>query len=198
MDFMIGLPHTFQKHDAVWVITDRLTKSAHFLPIQTSDSLDKLASLYIAEIVRLHGVPLSIVSDRDPRFTLHFWDSLQKALGTKLHFSTAFHPQTDGQLERTIQTLEDMMRACTLEFKSNWDDHLTLLEFAYNNGYHSSIGMAPYEALYERKCRSPIYWDVEGLRQLEGPDLVQETVDKIQVVNKCLKVAQDHQESYTD
>ena len=154
--------------------------------------------MYIAEIVRLHGVPLSIVSDRDPRFTLHFWDSLQKALGTKLHFSTAFHPQTDGQLERTIQTLEDMMRACTLEFKSNWDDHLTLLEFAYNNGYHSSIGMAPYEALYERKCRSPIYWDVEGLRQLEGPDLVQETVDKIQVVNKCLKVAQDHQESYTD
>ena len=116
---------------------------------------------------------MSIVSDHDPRFTSHFWGSLQGALGTKLHFSTAFHPQTDGQSERTIQTLEDMIRACAMEFKGNWDDHLSLLEFAYNNSFHSSIGMAPYEALYGRKCRSPICWDVEGLRQIEGPDLVQ-------------------------
>ena len=118
--------------------------------------MDKLASLYVSEIVKLHGVPLSIVSDRDPRFTSHFWGSLQQALGTKLHFSTAFHPQTDGQSERTIQTLEDMMRACVLEFKGNWDGHLPLIEFSYNNGYHSSVGMAPYEALYGRKCRSPV------------------------------------------
>ncbi|KAL0458139.1 UNVERIFIED_CONTAM: RNA-directed DNA polymerase [Sesamum latifolium] len=121
----------------------RLTKSAHFLPIRQGDSLDKLAELYVAEIVRLHGVPVSIVSDRDPRFTSRFWGSLQRALGTKLHFSTAFHPQTDGQLKRTIQTLEDMMRACTMEFKGNWDDHLPLMEFAYNNSFHSSISMAP-------------------------------------------------------
>ncbi|KAL0378461.1 UNVERIFIED_CONTAM: Transposon Ty3-G Gag-Pol polyprotein [Sesamum radiatum] len=158
---------------------DRLTKSAHFLPIRLGDSLDKLAELYVSEIVRLHGVPVSIVSDRDPRFTSHFWKSLQKALGTRLHFSTAFHPQTDGQSERTIQTLEDMMRACTMEFKGNWDDHLPLMEFAYNNSFHSSIGMAPYEALYGRRCRSPVCWDIEGLRQVEGPELVQETVEKI-------------------
>ncbi|KAL0291840.1 UNVERIFIED_CONTAM: Transposon Ty3-G Gag-Pol polyprotein [Sesamum radiatum] len=132
MDFVVGLPRTFRKHDAIWVIVDRLTKSAHFLPIRQGDSLDKLAELYVAEIVRLHGVPVSIVSDRDPRFTSRFWGSLQKALGTKLHFSTAFHPQTNGQSERTIQTLEDMMRACTMEFKGNWDDHLPLMEFAYN------------------------------------------------------------------
>ena len=106
--------------------------------------------------MRLHGVPISIVSDRDPRFTLHFWESLQKAMGTKLHFSTAFYPQTDGQSERTIQTLEDMMRASVLEFQDNWDEHLPLIEFAYHNSYHSSIRMAPYEALYGRKCRSPI------------------------------------------
>ena len=112
------------------------------------------------------------VSDWDPRFTSHFWGSLQRALGTKLHFSITFHPQTDGQLERTIQILEDMMRACAMEFKCNWDDHLPLSEFAYNNSFHSSIGMAPYEALYGRKCRSPIGWDVEGLRQIEGPDLI--------------------------
>ncbi|KAL0404877.1 UNVERIFIED_CONTAM: Transposon Ty3-G Gag-Pol polyprotein [Sesamum radiatum] len=171
MDFVVGLPHTFRKHDAIWVIVDRLTKSAHFL---------------------------SIRQDRDPRFTSRFWGSLQKALGTKLHFSTAFHPQTDGQSERTIQTLEDMMRACTMEFKGNWDDHLPLMEFAYNNSFHSSIGMAPYEALYGRRCRSPVCWDIEGLRQLEGPELIQETVEKIQTVKKCLKAAQDRQKSYVD
>ncbi|KAL2243599.1 UNVERIFIED_CONTAM: Transposon Tf2-12 polyprotein [Sesamum indicum] len=198
MDFVMGLPRTFRKHDAIWVIVDRLTKSAHFLPVRITDSLDKLAGLYISEIVRLHGVPVSIVSDRDPRFTSRFWESLQRALGTKLHFSTAFHPQTDGQSERTIQTLEDMMRACTMEFKGNWDDHLPLMEFAYNNSFHSSIGMAPYEALYGRRCRSPICWDIEGLRQLEGPELVQETVDKIQVVKKHLKAAQDRQKNYVD
>ncbi|KAL2232344.1 UNVERIFIED_CONTAM: Transposon Tf2-11 polyprotein [Sesamum indicum] len=198
MDFFIGLPRTFRRHDAIWVIVDRLTKSAHFLPIYQNDSLDKLAELYVSEIVRLHGIPTSIVSDRDPRFTSHFWGSLQTALGTKLHFSTAFHPQTDGQSERTIQTLEDMMRACVIEFKGNWDDYLPLMEFAYNNSFHSSIGMAPYEALYGRKCRSPICWDIEGLRQLEGPELVQETVDKIKIIKKCLKAAQDRQKSYVD
>ncbi|KAL0332872.1 UNVERIFIED_CONTAM: Transposon Tf2-11 polyprotein [Sesamum calycinum] len=104
---------------------------------------------------------------------------LAKGLGTKLHFSTAFHPQTDGQSERTIQTLEDMMRASVIEFRGNWDDHLPLMEFAYNNSFHSSVGMAPYEALYGRKCRSPICWDIEGLRQLEGPELVQQTGDGI-------------------
>ncbi|KAL0440135.1 UNVERIFIED_CONTAM: Transposon Tf2-11 polyprotein [Sesamum latifolium] len=198
MDFVVGLPRTLRKHDAIWVIVDRLTKSAHFLPIRQGDSLDKLAELYVAEIVRLHGVPVSIVSDKDPRFTSRFWKSLQRALGTKLHFSTAFHPQTDGQSERTIQTLEDMMRACTMEFKGNWDDHLPLMEFAYNNSFHSSISMAPYEALYRRRCCSPVCWDIEGLRQLEGPELVQKTVEKIQIVKKCLKVAQDRQKSYID
>ena len=103
---MTGLPRTQRQHDAIWVIVDQLTKSAHFLPINVKDSLEKLAKLYVDEIVRLHGVPVSIVSDRDPRFTSRFWPSLQAALGTRLHFSTAFHPQTDGQSERTIQTLE--------------------------------------------------------------------------------------------
>ena len=109
MDFVVGLPRTQQGHDAIWVIIDRLTKSAHFLPVKVSYSLDKLAEVYIREVVRLHGVPFSIVSDRDPRFISRFWPSLQYTLGTKLRFSTAFHPQIDGQLERTIQILEDML-----------------------------------------------------------------------------------------
>ena len=119
MDFVTGLPRTQRQHDAIWVIVDRLTKSAHFLPINVEDSLEKLAQLYMDEIVRLHGVPVSIVSDRDPRFTSRFWPSLQVALGTRLHFSTSFHPQTDGQSERTIQTLEDILRACVMEFKGS-------------------------------------------------------------------------------
>ena len=148
MDFVVGLPRTRRKHDAIWVIVDRLTKSAHFLPIRISQPLESLADLYIREIVRLHGVPTSIISDRDPRFTSRLWGQLQSALGTKLKFSIAFHPQTDGQSERTIQTLEDMLRACMLDWKGDWDSHLCLVEFAYNNSYHASIGMAPYEALY--------------------------------------------------
>ena len=122
------------------------------------------ARLYLDRIVPLHGVPISIVLDRGTQFTFRFWRSFQEALGTQLRFSTAFHPQTDGHSERTIQILEDMLRACVLEFEGNWDQHLSMLEFAYNNSYQSSIQMAPYEALYGRKCRSPVGWFEVGDR----------------------------------
>ncbi|GKF31645.1 putative nucleotidyltransferase, ribonuclease H [Tanacetum coccineum] len=124
MDFVTGLPRTFKKNDAIWVVVDRLTKSAHFLPIQQGYSGSKLAEIFQQEIIRLHGTPASIVSDRDPRFASRFWKGLQNAWGTRLKFSTAFHPQTDGQTERTIQTLEDMLRSCALEWTGNWDEYL--------------------------------------------------------------------------
>ena len=117
MDFIVGLPKTTKGHDAIWVVVDRLTKSAHFISIKTTFSLEQLADLYMQEIVRLHRVPKSIVSDRDARFTSKFWRSVQRAMGTTLNFSTAFHPQTDGQSERTIQILEDILCACVLDFK---------------------------------------------------------------------------------
>ena len=139
----------------IWVVVDRFTKSAHFIAANEKWSMEKLANSYMKEIVRLHGVPLTIVSDRDSRFTSRFWKSLQEQLGTKLCLSTAYHPQTDGQSERTIQTLEDMLRARTLEFLGNWDEHLPLVEFSYNNSFHSSIKMAPYQALYGQKSRTP-------------------------------------------
>ncbi|XP_075486269.1 uncharacterized protein LOC142525869 [Primulina tabacum] len=176
----------------------KLTKTAHFLPVRMNYNLDKLASLYMDNIVKLHGVPVSILSDRDPRFVSRFWKSFQEAMGTKVTLSTAYHPQTDGQTERTIQTLKDMLRACALEFSSNWSTHLPLIEFAYNNSYHSSIGMAPYEALYGRKCRSPLYWDEVGEKALVGPELVQMTVDKVKIVREKLKAAQDRQKSWAD
>ncbi|GKV06387.1 hypothetical protein SLEP1_g18287 [Rubroshorea leprosula] len=169
MDFVTGLPRTLKGNDSIWVIVDRLTKSAHFLPYRTGTSIEKLASMYMEEVVKLHGVPVSIVSDRDTRFLSHFWTSLQQALGTQLNFSTAFHPQTDGQSERTIQILEDMLRACVLDWKGSWDQHLSMAEFAYNNSYQSSIRMAPFEALYGRRCRSPVCWTEVGERSILGP-----------------------------
>ncbi|XP_022847498.1 uncharacterized protein LOC111370016 [Olea europaea var. sylvestris] len=151
MDFVVGFLKSMEGHDAIWVIVDRLTKFAHFLPIRMNCSMDQFAQLYVKEIVRLHGIPTSIVSDRDPRFTSKFWKSMQGAMGTTLNFSTAYHPQSDGQSERTIQILEDMLRACVLDLGGSWESHLSLVEFAYNNSFQTTIGMAPYEALYGRR-----------------------------------------------
>ncbi|KAJ0538417.1 putative nucleotidyltransferase, Ribonuclease H [Helianthus annuus] len=198
MDFVTKLPRTRKGNDAIWVIVDRLTKSAHFLPIKETFSMERLAKLYVDEIVSLHGVPLSIVSDRDSRFTSRFWTSFQESMGTRLNLSTAYHPQTDGQSERTIQTLEDMLRACVIDFGGNWDNHLPLIEFSYNNSYHSSIEAAPFEALYGRKCRTPVCWEEIGESQLSGPEIVQETTDKITQIKERLKTARDRQKSYAD
>jgi len=156
MDFIVALPGTQRKHDVIWVVVDRLTKSTHFLAIKTVFNAEQLADLYLKEIVRLHGNPLSIVSNRDTKFVSRFWQGFQAAMGTEVCISTAFHPQIDGQSERTIQTLEDMFRACALEYSGSWDHNLPLVEFAYNNIYHSSIDMAPYEALYGRRYRTPM------------------------------------------
>ena len=164
MDFVSGLPRSPMNHDSIWVIVDRLTKTAHFIPILMTYSMDRLAELYVQHIVRLHGVPKSIVSDRDTRFTSKFWKSLQNALGTRLKFSSAFHPQTDGQSERTIQILEDMLRACAIDFPGSWEKYLPLVEFAYNNSFQSTVGMAPYEGLYGRKYCSLVHWDEAGER----------------------------------
>ncbi|GJY48255.1 putative reverse transcriptase domain-containing protein [Tanacetum coccineum] len=158
MDFVTKLPRTQSGNDTIWVIVDRLTKSAHFLPMRETDPMDKLARLYLKEVVTRHGIPVSIICDRDPRFASNFWRSFQKAMGTQLDMSTAYHPQTDGQSERTIQTLEDMLRACVIDFGNGWERHLPLIEFSYNNSYHASIKAAPFEALYGQKCRSPICW----------------------------------------
>ncbi|GJX22549.1 putative nucleotidyltransferase, ribonuclease H [Tanacetum coccineum] len=187
-----------KRHDAIWVVVDRLTKSAHFLPIRKNYGISKLAEIFRQEIVRLHGTPTSIVSDRDPKFTSRFWKGLQKAWGTRLKFSTAFHPQTDGQSERTIQTLEDMLRACALEWTGSWDEYLCLVEFAYNNSWHASIKAAPFELLYGRKCRAPICWDEVGERLIEGPELIEITNEKVVVAKEKLKEARSRQKSYAD
>ncbi|GJT02818.1 putative reverse transcriptase domain-containing protein [Tanacetum coccineum] len=198
MDLVTKLPRSSGGYDAIWVIVDRLTKSAHFLPIREDYKTEKLARIYINEIIARHGVPVSIISDRDGRFASHLWQALQEALGTKLHMSTAYHPETDGQSERTIQTLEDMLRACVMDFGGSWDTHLPLVEFSYNNSYHTSVKCAPFEALYGRKCRSPVIWTEVGESQLIGPELVQETTEKIFQIKERLKTARSRQKSYAD
>ncbi|GJW29005.1 putative reverse transcriptase domain-containing protein [Tanacetum coccineum] len=162
------MPKSSSGHDTIWVVVDRLTKSAHFLHIHEDYKTEKLAKIYTNEIVARHGVPVSIILDRDGRFTSHFWQAFQKALGTRLDMSTTYHPQTDGQSERTIQT------------------------------YHTSIKCAPFEALYGRKCRSPVIWTEVGESQLIGPEIVQETTEKIVQIRERLKMARSRQKSYAD
>ncbi|GJR07854.1 putative reverse transcriptase domain-containing protein [Tanacetum coccineum] len=149
-------------------------------------------------IVTRYGIPASIICDRDGRFTSNFWRSFQKALGTDISISTAYHPEIDGQSERTIQTLEDMLRACVIDFGKGWVNHLPLAEFSYNNSYHASIKAAPYEALYGQKCRSPVCRAKVGEAQLTGLELIQETTEKIVLIKQRMQAAQDRQKSYAD
>ncbi|GJW95910.1 putative reverse transcriptase domain-containing protein [Tanacetum coccineum] len=171
MDFVTKLPKTSSGHDTIWIIVDRLTKSAHFIPTKAIDSIETLTRLYIKEIVSRHGVPISIISDRDSHFTSRFWQSMQSALGTQLDMSTTYHPKTDGNSERTIQTLENMLRACVIDFGKGWERHLPLVEFSYN-----SIG------------------DV----QLTGPEIIYETTKKIVQIRQRLQAARDRQRSYAN
>ncbi|GKA13838.1 putative reverse transcriptase domain-containing protein [Tanacetum coccineum] len=157
-----------------------------------------LTRLYIKEIVSQHGVPISIISDHDSYFTSRFWQSLQSDLGTQLDMSTAYHPKTDGQSERTIQTLEDMLRACVIDFGKGWEKHLPLVEFSYNNSYHASIKAVPFEALYGRKCRSHVCWAEVGDVQLTGPKIIHETTEKIMQIQQRLQDARDRQRSYAN
>ncbi|KAJ9546856.1 hypothetical protein OSB04_019399 [Centaurea solstitialis] len=198
MDLITKLPRTIRNVDAIWVIVDRLTKSAHFIAINESSSSEKLADIYVKQIVARHGVPVTIFCDRDFRFTSRSWSKFHEDLRTKLQLSTAFHPQTDGQSERTIQTLEDMLRACVLDFGGSWDTYLPLAEFSYNNSYHASIGIPPYEMLYGRRCRTLVCWGEVGQRELGSTEIVQKTTESIELIRERLKTAQSRQKSYAD
>jgi hypothetical protein len=198
MDFIVGLPCTQKGNDSIWVIVDRLTKVAHFLPVKTSYHMSLLAELYVDNILKLHGAPRSIVSDRGPQFTAQFWKSLHASMGTKLNYSTTFHPQTDGQTERVNQVLEDLLRACVLTYGSDWEKSLSYAEFSYNNCYQASLKMAPFEALYGIKCRTLLMWSEVGERIFFGPAAIVEAEENVAKVRENLKIAQSRQKSYAD
>jgi transposase InsO family protein len=157
MDFIVGLPRTQSGYDSIWVIMDRLTKVAHFIPVKTTYSGPQLAKLYMLRIVCLHEVPKKIVSDRRTQFTLKFWERLHETLDTQLRFNSTYHPQTDGQTERVNQILEDMLRACALQYVRSWDKSLSYTEFSYNNSYQESLNMALFEMLYGRICQTLLF-----------------------------------------
>ncbi len=198
MDFIVGLPRTQRGNDSIWVIVDRLTKVAHFIPVKAKFRGDKYAELYIQHILILHGVPSRIVSDRGPQFTSYFWKSLHNALGTTLDFSTAYHPQTDGQTERVNQVLEDLLRACALTYGKDWERSLPFAEFSYNNSYQASLQASPFEALYGRKCRTPLMWSEVGERLLIGPAMIRDAEEHVAKIRENLKAAQSRQKSYAD
>jgi transposase InsO family protein len=195
MDFIVGLPRTRDGYDSIWVIVDRLTKVAHFIPVKTTYSGAQLAELYMSRIVCLHGVPKKIVSDRGTQFTSRFWKRLHESMDTKLNFSSAYHPQTDGQTERTNQVLEDMLRACALKHGRSWDKSLPYAEFSYNNSYQASLKMAPFEAFYGRKCRTPLYWNQTRESQVFGPEIIQEAEKQVQLIRENLKTTQSRQKA---
>ncbi|WVZ58160.1 hypothetical protein U9M48_008461 [Paspalum notatum var. saurae] len=178
MDFIVGLPQTQKGYDSIWVVIDRFTKAAHFLPVKTTYRAKQYAegSLFVSR----------------------FWEHLQTALGTTLIHSSAYHPQTSGQVERVNQILEDMLRACALTYSTKWDECLPLAEFAYNNSYQKSLEMAPFEALYGRRCRTPLNWSEPGERVTFGPDLVTQAEEQVKLIHGNLKRAQSRQKSYSD
>jgi transposase InsO family protein len=166
--------------------------------VHTTFTAKKYAEIYIEQIIRLHGVPKTIISDRGAQFIARFWEQLQTSLGTRLIRSSAYHPQTDGQTERVNQILEDMLRACFIQYGKSWDQCLPLAEFSYNNSFQSSLQMAPFEALYGRRCRTPLSWSQVGERKIFGPALVTEAEIKVKHIQTNLKAAQSRQKSYTD
>jgi hypothetical protein len=198
MDFIVGLSRTQAGYDSIWVIVDRLTKVSHFIPIKTMYSRAKLVKLYMSRIVCLHGVPKKIVSDRGSQFTSKFWEMLHGSMDSKLNFSSAYHPQTDGQIERTNQIREDMLRTCALKYGKSWDKSLPYVEFSYNNNYQASIKMARFEDLYGWQCRASLFSSqtVEG--QVFGPEVLKDAKRQVQMIRENSKVTQFRQKSYAD
>jgi hypothetical protein len=178
MDFIMGLPRTQLGYDSIWVIVDRLTKVAHFIPVKITYS----------RIVCLHGVPKKIVSDRGTQFTSKVWERLHETLDTQLRFSSAYHPQTDGQTERVNLILEDMLRACVLQYGRSWDKSLLYAEFSYNNSYQESLKMAPFEMLYGRRCRTLLFWSEAREQHVFGPNILQEGEKEVRMVRENLRV----------
>jgi hypothetical protein len=186
------------KTDLVWVIIDRPTRSAHFIPVNTKYRAKKYADIYIARVLCLHGVPKMILSDRGSQFVTRFWEPLHTSLGTRLINSSAYHPQMDGQTERVNQILEDMLRACVMEYPGSWDKNLSWAKFSYNNSYQESLKMTPFEVLYGQQCHTPLNWIEAGEKAIFDLDIVVEAEETVRRIQENLKVAKLHQESYAN
>jgi hypothetical protein len=159
MDFITGLPKMNRKHDSIMVVVEKLTKVAHFVPVKTTHTMANIAEIFMKEMARLHGIPRTIVSDRDTKFTSNFWRGFFKGFVANLNFTTTYHPQIDGKTERVNRIIEDMLRMYVMDKPSKQEYYLHLVEFSYNNGYQDSLRMIPFEVLYDMKCDTPVSWD---------------------------------------
>lgn len=198
MDFITKLPTTRGGYDTIFVVVDRLTKMAHFYPMRKTDTALQVARLFVKEIFRIHGMPKSIVSDRDSKFTSNFWKATFQSIGTELRMSTAFHPQTDGETERVNRVLEDMLRMYVNEKQTNWSEYLPLIEFAYNSSWHASICMTPFEAMYGYNCLTPVHFSHDANKVDMSREMLRKMDDELSRIKKHIKHAQHRQKFYYD
>jgi hypothetical protein len=198
MDFIVGLPLTAHKFDSIWVIVDRFTKSIHFIPTNTKYQVEKFAEIYIAHVLCLHGVLKTIISSRGSQFVARFWEQLHASLRTHLIHSSAYHPQTDGQIEQVNQILEDMLRACVMEHQGSWDNNQLWAEFSYNNSYQESLKMVPFEVLYGHRCRTTLNWIEPGEKMIFGPGLIEEAEVTVSHIQDNLRATKSCQETYAN
>jgi hypothetical protein len=189
--FITKLPSKTRQHDSIMVVVEKLTKVVHFVPVNTTHTTTNIAEIYMREISRLHGIPRTIVSDKDKKFTSIFWRGLFKGFGTNINFSIGYHPQSYGEKERVNRIIEDMLRIYVVDKPSKWEDYLHLVEFAYNNGYRASLRMSPFEALYGWKCNTPLSWDNQEYRVVLGPELLKDMEDQMVKIKLNLKAAHD-------
>eukprot|EP00253_Pinus_taeda_P021075 PITA_21075 len=198
MDFITRLLLTKKNNEFIMVVVDKLSKEAHFIPVQSTYRVMQIAHIFMQNVFKLHGLPKTIISDRDVKFTSAFWRTLFAELRTQLNFSIAYHPQTDGQTEQVNQVVEDMLRAYAMQKPTQWEEYLHLVEFAYINGYHTSLQMSPFEVLYGRKCRTPSSSGGHEDKLRLGAKMFKEMEDIVKRVRANLKVAQDRQRSFAD
>jgi hypothetical protein len=197
MFFIVGSPMTAHKFDSMWVIVERLSKSAHFIPINTK-YLEKYVEIYIAHVLCLHGVPKTSISDRGSQFVIYFWEQLHASLGAHLIHSSAYHPHMDSQTERVNQILEDMLRACVMEYQGCWYKNLPWVEFLYNNSYQESLKMAPFEVLYGRWCHTSLNWIEPKEKVIFGPAIIKEAEVIVHRIQDNLKAAKSYQHAYAN
>jgi hypothetical protein len=191
MDFILGFPRTSKQHDAIMVVMEKLTKASHFIPMKVTHKETNVVDIYIREVEQFHNIPKTIVSERDPKFTSNVWRGLLKGFGMNLNFSTTYHPESDGKIERVNQLIKDMIRMYVMDKPSKWEDYLYLVEFSYNNGYQSPLKMRLFEAIYDRKCNTTISWDNPTDRAVVGPELLKEMEEQLLKIKKKFKASQD-------
>jgi hypothetical protein len=198
MDFITKFPRTIKKHYAIMAVVNKLTKAVVFIPMKITHKSTNVVDIYMREVECFHDIPKTTVSGKEPNITSNFWRGLFKGFITNMNFSTTYHPESDGKTERVKQLIEDMLRMHVMEKPSKWEDYIYLVEFTYNNGYHTTLKMSPFESLYGRKCNTLVSWDNLADRVVVGIELLREMEENMLKIKHNLKYSQDKNKIYVD